>query len=297
MVRLRIPVAGVPGAWSSEALAAALREEGAESFVFPVEECSHDLGTDNVRWGDLPLGNVDGVAVKKLGDAASPHARQRVEVLYALRNRGAVVVSGAEAIDAAVDRYHMSALLARAEVPMPRTQVTESFDEAEGTVERWGEVVAKPLFTSKGRGMTLMTEERANRITLRTWGKEGRGPYYLQRFVPARGRDVAVAMLGGRVLGAYSRVAAPDQWQTTTRMGGHYEPAEVTDEMAEIATRALDIFGLDYTTVDMVHTPRGWLVYEVSAFGGFTGLRKALGLEVAPLFAKHVIAKVRHERA
>lgn len=292
MYRPLIPVAGVPGAWSSESLAQELRETGADSFVFPVEECVHNLRRSRVVWNGVDLTSADGVAVKKLGDASSVYARQRVEMLYALEAGGAVVVSSARAIDDSVDRYRMTAILARAGVPVPRTVVTESMDEGLFHLEQWGAAVAKPLFTSKGRGMLLLTEHSASRLAFKEWMREERGPFYLQEFVEGKGVDVAVPVLGGAVLGSYSRVAAPGQWQTTTRTGGRYAAAPLTDGMREIALTAAGAFGLDYTTVDMVETRRGWLVYEVSAFGGFSGMHAAHGTNTAQLYAEHIYRTV-----
>jgi ribosomal protein S6--L-glutamate ligase len=191
----------------------------------------------------------------------------------------------------------MSALLRRAGIPMPRTVVTESLDEAEAVVLTWGSAVLKPLFTSKGRGMLRLSREAAPRLALRRYEREGHGPFYLQEFVPAGGRDVAVAILDRRVLGAYYRVAAPDQWQTTTAAGGHYEPCSLPEAAEELALAAAKVFTLEFTSVDMVETDAGWLVYEVSAFGGFSGLRKALGIDAAALYARHVMRRMRDERA
>jgi len=48
-------------------------------------------------------------------------------------------------------------------------------------------------------------------------------------------------------------------------------------------------FGLSYAGVDLVEGPDGFLVYEVSAFGGFRGLHEAYGLDAARLFAGYVL--------
>ncbi len=292
-----IPVAGIQGAWSSEALSACLREAGAKSFVFPLDECTHDLDAGKVFWEDVDVTLTNGVAVKKVGDLTFSDLGSRLQYLHQIQQSGSVVMSTPSAIDAVLDRYNMSAVMSRAGVPMPRTLVTESVDDADEVIERWGKVVAKPLFTSKGRGMTLLTPENATRLTLRTWKTHNMGPFYLQEFVEGPGRDVGIVVLGGKPLGAYSRVAAEGQWQTTTRTGGHYEPADMNDDQAEIAVKAVDSFGLDFSTVDMVETDAGWLVYEISAFGGFSGLQRATGINAARLFAEYIYHKVTYGRS
>jgi ribosomal protein S6--L-glutamate ligase len=144
--------------------------------------------------------------------------------------------------------------------------------------------------------MMLLSRGAAPRLALRRFRQEGHGMMYLQEFVPAAGRDAAIAVLGGRVIGAYYRVAGSGEWQTTTAAGGHYEPFSPNEAAADLALRAAAVFGLDFTTVDMVETDGGWLIYEVSAFGGFSGLRKALGIDAATLYAQHVLERLRDAR-
>jgi tetrahydromethanopterin:alpha-L-glutamate ligase len=126
-------------------------------------------------------------------------------------------------------------------------------------------------------------------------------PFYLQEFVPHAGRDIGAVVLNGRVLGAYYRVAGRGAWMTTTAAGGSYEACEVTAEMARLAVRAADVFGLEFTGVDLVETPGGYLVYEVSAFGGFAGLWRSQGIDAAKAYAEYVVHALRrsaqHARA
>ncbi len=296
MSRKTVAVAGIPGAWSSEMLARAFAARGAASFVLPLWECAHDLADGSVSWSGVKVPRLDAVVVKKIGDAGTPFIENRLIELKELERNGALVVSSADAIRDAVNRYRMSWMLRRAGIPMPRTLVTESIEEAEEVIHDWGRAVAKPLFTSKGRGMLVLSHRSATRLTLRRWQHSGAGPFYLQEFVRSPGRDVAVATLGDQVLASYYRVAAPGQWQTTTRSGGHYEPCTVPPEVEEVALAAVRVFGLDFSCVDFVETEDGWLVYEVSAFGGFSGLWKAHGIDAAGLYADHVLRRLGDER-
>jgi len=46
---MRVAVAGIPGAWSSERMSEALRERGVESFVFSLGDCLHDLASEDLK--------------------------------------------------------------------------------------------------------------------------------------------------------------------------------------------------------------------------------------------------------
>jgi ribosomal protein S6--L-glutamate ligase len=255
----------------------------------PCAELVHDLDRREVCWQGRSLAGLDAVVVKKLGDSHDEYIGNRLLALEELERGGTRVISAPGAIRDAVNRYRMSYLLRAAGIPMPRTAVTESVEEAVSLVSGWGAAVLKPLFTSKGRGMEKLSARSAVRLALSRWQREGRGPMYLQEFVPAPGRDLAVAVLGDRVVGAYYRVATPGKWMTTTAAGGHYERAEIGPDLEELAVRAARVFGLAFTSVDLVETDGGWLVYEVSAFGGFSGLQKACNVDGAALYADYVM--------
>jgi len=179
---------------------------------------------------------------------------------------------------------------------VPETTITEDVDEAAASVERFGSAVLKPLFTSKGRGMRRLEPSRELRSQLESHRDDGLGPFYLQRFVKHPGRDLGVAVLDGRCIGAYWRVAAADHWMTTILSGGRYEKAELDPDTEAIAVRAARHFGLVFTGVDLIEDTDGrFNVLEVSAFGGFRGLLNGCGVDAAPMLAHVVLRQI--ERA
>jgi ribosomal protein S6--L-glutamate ligase len=290
---MRVAVVGEPGAWSTERLASAVRAEGVEAVVVDLSRCALELPAGRVRWAGRPLDDLDGAVVKKIGtttDGAGFAAR--VHLLRALGRAGVPVVSEPDRLAVAADRYRMTLELAAAGVPMPETVVTDDAGEAAAAVERFGIAVLKPLFTSKGRGMARLRAGAGVAALLEGHRAAHGGPFYLQRFVPHPGRDLGVAVLEGRCLGAYWRVAADEQWMTTILSGGRYAPAAPPAEAVEIAERAARHFGLVFTGVDLIERPDGgWAVLEVSAFGGFRGLAVALGLDPAPLVARAALER------
>jgi tetrahydromethanopterin:alpha-L-glutamate ligase len=286
---LRIAVAGVPGAWSTERLRDALAACGADAIVVDASACTVDLSGGAVLFDGDDAGRLDAVVVKKLGRTTDPLLPSRVQVLFQLEHRGVRVFSRPRAIADANDRYRMTQRLGQSGIPIPRTAVAETVWAADAVIRDFGRAVLKPLFTSKGRGMLLLDRAKPYRLALRRWQSTWRMPFYLQEFVPHAGRDIGAVVLNGRVLGAYYRVARGSRWLTTTAAGGAYEPCEVTPEMAGLAVRAADVFGLEFTGVDLVETPGGYLVYEVSAFGGFAGLWRSQGIDAAKAYAEYVV--------
>lgn len=285
---MKVWVAGIEGGWSGERMVAALSNLKIDAKLITLSDCSHDLMSGKVSCHDCDLGSLDALIVRKLGDPIDPLTPSRLNLLRTLERRGVKLFSSAQAIDNANDRYRMSLSLAEAGVPIPETIVTESLEEAVSLVERWGRVVVKPLLTSKGRGMQLLNSEGAYRLALKHWSHRQVSPFYVQRYV-STSRDIGVALLGNQIIGAFQRVAAPGAWQTTIREGGHYEPFAPDSTVAALAQKAAEPFGLDYTVVDLVQSGDQWLAYEVSAFGGFSGLW-ACGIDVAAKLAHYVLA-------
>src|SRR5438093_270595 len=84
--------------------------------------------------------------------------------------------------------------------------------EAMVAVRAMGEVVVKPIFGSMGHGMVRVSDpEVAFRIVRPL--EQMRAVFYIQRVVDHGGRDVRVFIVGGRVLGAIERRAAPGEWR------------------------------------------------------------------------------------
>jgi ribosomal protein S6--L-glutamate ligase len=291
---VNIAVVGQPGAWSTERLADALRAAGVSACVVDLAACSLRLPDRRLFHRGEPLEKLDGAVVKKLGDTADGWCvQERIGMLRHLEASGVPVLSAPDRLHVAVNRYRMTCELVRAGLPVPETTVTEDIDEAAAAVERFGSAVLKPLFTSKGRGMRRLEPSRDLRAQLESHREDGLGPFYLQRFVKHPGRDLGVAVLDGRCIGAYWRVAAADHWMTTILSGGRYERADLDPETEAIAVRAGRHFGLVFTGVDLIEDSDGRLnVLEVSAFGGFRGLLNGCGVDAAPMLAGLVLRQL-----
>lgn len=294
----KIAVIGNPGAWSTERLASAIRNEGLDPLIVPAGELSVCLSTGQASWRGHPLPDAAGVIVKKLGLSTDEQAVVRLLPLTVWARQGIPVLSEPDRIGRVLDRYRMTLDLASADIPLPRTLLTESPEEAADLVDVCGQVVIKPRYTSKGQGMLRVDAPSDVRSLVANSAALGRGAVYLQEFVPAlRGRDIGVVVIGDAVAGAYARVAAPNEWRTTTAAGGRYAPVEIDSNIESLALRVSRVFGLDFTTVDVVETERGPLVYEASALGGFRGLFEATGTDAGRLTVRWALKRFQEQGA
>lgn len=291
----RIGVVGIPGKWSTEVLADAIEARTGFRAVIDLQHVSLDLTTGRLDHRGLDLGELDALVVKKISAEYSPDSLDRLELLRAAEARGVRVFSGAEQMLRLINRLSCTLTLRHAGIPMPETVVTEDVDSACEAVRRFGEAVFKPLFSTKARGMCVISADRspqALRAEVEAFRRDN-PMMYLQRRVELPGRDLGMVFAGGRYLGTYARVPqSGDSWNTTIHSGGRYEAYAPSEELIDLATRAQAPFGLDFTTVDVAETPDGPIVFEVSAFGGFRGALEGAGIDAAGAYLDHVLSEL-----
>jgi cyanophycin synthetase len=118
-------------------------------------------------------------------------------------------LTSALAVDVASDKKMTHQLLAAAGLPVPRSAVVRSADEAVTSAERVGyPVVTKPLDGNHGRGVGLNLGDEASvrRGFERAVGESRGGRVVVESFV--QGNDYRVLVIGGRMVAVAERVPA-----------------------------------------------------------------------------------------
>jgi tetrahydromethanopterin:alpha-L-glutamate ligase len=291
---LKIGVVGMAGGWSSESLADRVAELTGFRLLIDMERVSTRLDEGRVLFGEHDLCALDALIIKKVGDRYSAHMLDRLEILRYVEERGVAVFSKPLSILRLLDRLSCTITLASGGIPMPPTEITEHIRHAVAAVQRFGRAIVKGLYSTKGRGMLVVSAEEPELEARLTAFREAENPVlYIQQMLTLPGRDLGVSFLGGQYLGAYARVQGEGAWNTTIHSGGHYERYEPSPQIIELAQRAQSLFNLDFTGVDVVETERGPMVFEVSAFGGFSGLREGCKIDAAARYVDYVIEHCR----
>ena len=288
---MKIGVVGTPGGWSSELLADTVAAKTGHRLLVDMEQVCLDLDSGKAWFQGVDLAGLDGLIIKKIGARYSPDLLDRLELLRFLAERGLPIFSSPLSIMRVLDRLSCTVTLRLGGIPMPPTTITESVDEALAAVERYGEAVFKPLFTSKARGMTVIGHGPGAREAVEAF-HAGNPIMYMQQKIELPGQDLGIVFLGGRYMTTYARCGT-GAWNTTTESGGKYAAATPSPEAVAMAEKAQALFNLDFTCVDVVDTADGPVVFEVSAFGGFRGIQDACGLDAAAMYADYVMEKIR----
>ena len=288
----RIGVIGTPGKWSTETLADAFAEHSGYRQVIDMGKAMLDLEKGQLICDGVDLCQLDGLVLKKVAEDYSPDALDRLEMLRVAEAAGVRVFSPAGNVIRLMDRLACTITLRNAGIPMPKTVITEDVDAARGALERFGAAVLKPLFSTKARGMVLLDAEAPDADAQIAAFKAANPVMYVQQKADLSGEDLGMVFLNGEYICTYARVSQSGAWNTTIHSGGKYAPFDPSPELIELGRRAQAPFGLTFTTVDIALTPEGPIVFEVSAFGGYSGAQKGCGIDAAALVAAHVLAEV-----
>lgn len=283
--------------WSCQVLVETVRELTGSGELIDIGSVAVDMGSKKVSWKGNDLADYDAIIIKKISDDYDPYNIDQLELMRYLEGQGVRIFSKPSSIISLLDRLSCTVTLQLGGIPMPPTTITESVDEAIAAVEKYGRAIVKPLWTSKARGMMVLDSSAASlRDELIRYREEVSLVFYLQKMLNIPDRDYGVVFLGGEYIGTYARVKQEgSSWNTTINSGGRYQPHYPSQEIIDMARRAQSLFDLDFTCVDVVEADGEALVFEVSAFGGFKGLKEALDIDAARLYTEYVIRKISNE--
>ncbi len=292
MKDLRIGVVGVAGGWSTERLVACVKEATGSACLIEMNEVCVNLAAGTVHYRDITLNDLDALIVKKVGQYYSPNLLDRMEMLRFLADQGVRIYSRPEATMRALDRLSCTVSLRKGGIPMPPTFVTESRTKAVENINMFGRAVLKPLYTTKARGMVTISSDEDVAARVAQYQEAGHRVLYIQKLLDLPGQDLGLVFMGGEYIGTYARVGNDSSWNTTIHSGGRYNAYKPSSELIRLAQKAQDLFGLDFTCVDVAETSEGPVVFEVSAFGGFRGLHAANGTDAARRYVDYVIRDI-----
>jgi ribosomal protein S6--L-glutamate ligase len=286
----KIGVVGTKGGWSSEKLADTVAEKTGYRLLIDLKKIRLDLSEGMAWYEGQNLMELDALMIKKAGSRYSAALLDRLELLRFLNERGLKMFSNPFRIMRVLDRLSCTVTLRIGGIPMPETTITEDEDEAVQVVENYGDAVFKPLYTSKARGMVVIQSGPQAREHIREF-KEHYGIMYIQKKLDLGGQDLGITFLGGKYVTTYAR-CSNGSWNTTTHSGGKYRAYHPSQETIDMAQKAQNLFGLDFTCVDVAETAEGPVVFEVSAFGGFRGIETASGIDVSSLYLDYVLKRI-----
>lgn len=280
--------------WHSQRIADALSKHGDVAILDPAL-VGADFHSKGLRFLTSGSEGLFDAFVLARGMSSQGDADAQFCVYRALSADGALVINRLDALLDAQDKFRTSHLLHLAGIPTPRAAIVQSVDEAAIVLSALQRVVAKPLTGSLGEGVERLSKGRRGleRVAERLYQEKA---IYLQEWVPNRGYDTRVLVVGGELSGAVERVATAGEFRTNIAQGAKPREARLSPEAIEIAQMATLALGLDYAGVDLLEGPSGLQVIEVNGNPAFDMIWTATGKDVALDIAGHVAAQARVNR-
>ena len=237
------------------------------------------------------LEELDGLIIRPIGRGSLEEIIFRMDLLYRLENSGMYVLNSPSAIERCADKYRILTLLEAKGLPVPRTVVTESVEEAlKAFHELGGDVVIKPIFGSRGVGLTrVMDIETAARIFRAITFYHG--VIYMQEFVSHGVSDIRAFVVGNRIVAAMRRVA--DSWKTNVSQGAHPTPLRLNKELEKIAVDSAKAVGCKVAGVDIIEGRNSVYVVEVNSQPGWQGLQTVTETDIAQEIIDFLISEIR----
>lgn len=227
------------------------------------------------RFKDL---NPRAALVRGFGAAATQKIFFRLDLLSAMEEFGIRLINSRESLEIASDKFLSSIFLQNHQIPTPETIICEDPEDAlQGFEELGGDVILKPLYGSKGIGITRLNDKAFAENVIYALG-ELNEVFYLQKFVEHNNRDIRILVLGDRAVAGMYRIS--DNWKTNIYAGATMEPIELNTELKKLSINAAQAVKTEIAGVDIIESEEGYQVLEVNSIPGFTALQKVTDINM-----------------
>jgi RimK family alpha-L-glutamate ligase len=281
-------------AWSSTQLREELSKRSIpyECFTFP-KLVARLAYKPSFKVNNLELlKELDALIIRPIGRGSLEELVFRMDMLYKLERQGFLVINPTEAIEHCVDKYDILAIMEDNGIPVPRTVATESVNEAlKAFAEIGGDVVAKPLFGSRGIGATRIVDSEIAATIFKAITFH-HGVIYIQEFVPHGYSDIRAFVIDGNVAAAMRRVA--ENWKTNYSQGAKPAPLELDPTLEELAVKAAKVVGCKIAGVDILEGPDGPVIVDVNSQPGWKGLQMVTKVNIAEKIVTFLLSELKH---
>ncbi|KXH73219.1 MAG: hypothetical protein AM326_00290 [Candidatus Thorarchaeota archaeon SMTZ-45] len=207
----------------------------------------------------------------------------RVGLLSALAELGVIIVNSVSSILLMRNKAETMRKLVSAKLPVPRTLITESMEDAARFVNDNFPCVLKPITGFGGLGVQLIDrdfdlEHIYDYLKFHSQ-MFGKGAFILQEYIRGPGFDIRAFVLDGEVIATMQRVG---QGGLVTNIHSGGTPRLNDIDVTELAINSAEAVKGRLVGVDIIPDRSGdmW-VLEVNATPGWTGLQRVTGLNIA----------------
>ncbi|WP_313112552.1 ATP-grasp domain-containing protein [Aequorivita sediminis] len=180
------------------------------------------------------------------------------------------------------DKWTCFQVLAKNQIPMPRTIFASYYDFEEQLNTFKGQpIIIKLLEGTHGEGV-ILTESPQNALaTIETLNAAG-VKFLLQEYIEeVKGSDVRAIVVDGVVVAAMKRKSKAGDFRSNLHRGGSSEIIELSTAEEKLAIKAAKAMGLGFCGVDILQSKIGPLVLEINSTPGLEGIENTSGKNVS----------------
>lgn len=249
-----------------------------------------ETGSPRLYYRDRALSAYD-AAIPRIGASVSAHG---TAVVRQLEQMGVFTLNSAQAIATSRDKLCAAQILSRHEIAFPATAFVRDRESVREAIRQVGgpPVIIKLTEGSQGAGVILADSAKTAESIIEAL-LIARQSVLVQKFVSeSSGSDLRALVVGGKVIAAMRRRAAPDEFRSNVHRGGRAERVRLDPELERLAIEATQIMGLRVAGVDLIESDDGPLVLEVNSSPGLEGIESATGVDVAAAIVEHLEEQV-----
>ncbi len=211
----------------------------------------------------------------------------RLDILRAIEEYGIRLINSRESLEIASDKFLTSVFLEKHNIPTPKTIICEDpHDALKMYEELGGDVILKPLFGSKGIGISRLNDKGFAENVIISLGHLNE-VFYLQQFIEHYNRDIRIFVIGNKAIAGMYRVS--NNWKTNVYAGAEVKPLEITKELKELAIKSAQVTKTEIAGVDILESEEGYYVIEVNSIPGFMALQKVTDINIPEQIVKYFL--------
>ncbi|MFZ6022608.1 MAG: ATP-grasp domain-containing protein [Patescibacteria group bacterium] len=290
---------GFKNKFEPQALQQSFTKAGWKADIITIEDVYAHYGPEGDFFAHSEHGDIaqyDALLVREV----FAYFKYALNIISYMKNKGKLVVDNNLAEEKMmINKLIDGQRIVQAALPFPKTYHAHTLSNYLKLIPRIEKECGYPLVVkhrSSGKGAKIYkVDDRLDLENLLSELNEENklGRFYIQEFLPLAA-DYRVLVVADQVVGAMLRIPKKGDFRANFSLGGTVQPAELTDELKDLAAKAAKATNCNFGGVDVVYTKEGKpYLLEVNRTPGFQGFTQAHGINVAKMFVDY-IEKLQH---
>lgn len=222
-----------------------------------------------------------------------------IPTLLALEKAGLKCFNNSKSIITCDSKALTSIALAGEGILMPKTIIgNKIYNTKESIKDEYIEKIEQSLsypfvmkVTQSSQGMGVYLIQNRSELINKITENQEKEILFQEYISNSYGKDIRVIVIGGRVIGAMLR-ENKDDFRSNLSSGGNSCCYKIDENLEAVAQKIATILDLDYAGLDFLIDNDKYYLCEVNSNAFFKGFEKTTNINVANIFAKHILSNL-----